>query len=112
MTLDEAIKRFSGNAEYERTHGSLQGCLEFRQLVEWLTELKESKEQTGWIPVSERLPEDGEMVFVTYGNFVIRATWDLMRYSFYDTYATRLDKDLVYAWMPSPEPYKVESEGK
>jgi len=46
MTFDEAIKRFSDNAEYERTHGSLQGCLEFRQLAEWLTELKELKEHT------------------------------------------------------------------
>lgn len=46
MTLDEAIKRFNNNAEHERSHGSLQGCLEFRQLAEWLTELKELKEQT------------------------------------------------------------------
>lgn len=46
MTLDEVIKRFSNNAEYERTHENLQGCLEFRQLAEWLTELKELKEQT------------------------------------------------------------------
>lgn len=40
MTLDEAIKRYIDNSEYERTHGSLQGCLEFKQLAEWLTELK------------------------------------------------------------------------
>ena len=36
MTIDEAIERYKNNAEYERTHGNLQGCLEFRQLVEWL----------------------------------------------------------------------------
>lgn len=40
MTLEEAIERFTSNAEYERTHGNLQGCLEFRQLAEWLKELK------------------------------------------------------------------------
>ena len=45
MTLDEAIERYKDNAEYERTHGSLQGCLEFKQLAEWLKELKEIKEQ-------------------------------------------------------------------
>lgn len=45
MTLDEAIKRYTDNAEYERTHGNLQGCLEFRQLAEWLKELKEYREQ-------------------------------------------------------------------
>ncbi len=40
MKLDEAITRYKNNAEYERTHGNLQGCLEFRQLAEWLKELK------------------------------------------------------------------------
>lgn len=40
MTLDEAIKKYIDNAEYERTHGNLQGCLDFRQLAEWLRELK------------------------------------------------------------------------
>ena len=29
MTLYEAIKRYTDNAEYERTHGNLQGCLDF-----------------------------------------------------------------------------------
>jgi hypothetical protein len=44
MTLDEAIERYTNNAEYERTHGNLQGCLDFRQLVEWLKELKAYQE--------------------------------------------------------------------
>lgn len=44
MILDEVIERFTNNAEYERTHGNLQGCLEFRQLAEWLKELKENND--------------------------------------------------------------------
>ena len=40
MTLEEAIIRYTDNAEYERTNGNLQGCLEFRQLAEWLKELR------------------------------------------------------------------------
>ena len=40
MKIDEVIKRYSDNAEYERTHGNLQGCLEFKQLTKWLKELK------------------------------------------------------------------------
>lgn len=40
MTLDEAIKRYVDNADYERAHGNLQGCLEFKQLVKWLKELR------------------------------------------------------------------------
>lgn len=45
MTIDEAIKRYVDNAEYERTHGNLQGCLEFRQLAKWLKELKQLPEK-------------------------------------------------------------------
>lgn len=40
MTLDETIKRYFDNAEYERTHGNLQGCLEFKQLAKLLKELR------------------------------------------------------------------------
>ena len=36
MTIDEAITRYKNNAEYERQHGNLQGCLEFKQLAKWL----------------------------------------------------------------------------
>jgi hypothetical protein len=36
MTLEGAIKIYTDNAEYERVHGNLQGCMEFRQLAEWL----------------------------------------------------------------------------
>ena len=44
MMIDEAITRYNNNAEYERTHGNLQGCLEFRQLVEWLEKLQKIKQ--------------------------------------------------------------------
>ena len=65
----------------------------------------EKQEQEKWIPVMERLPEDGERVLITYDKNVIRATWDQMRGNFYDTNAMSLDKDLVSAWRPLPDPY-------
>lgn len=45
MTLDQAIARYTNNAEYERRNGSLQGCLEFRQLAEWIKDYKRLLEQ-------------------------------------------------------------------
>ena len=45
MTLDQAIDRYSNNAEYERRNGSLHGCMEFKQLAEWLKDYKRLLEQ-------------------------------------------------------------------
>lgn len=53
--LEEAIKRYTDNAEYERTHGNLQGCLDFRQLAEWLKELKAYREDTRFADLYERI---------------------------------------------------------
>ena len=46
MTLEEAIITYTSNAEYERTHGNILGCLEFRQLAEWLEQLQKIKQIT------------------------------------------------------------------
>ena len=121
MTIDEAIKRFSNNAEYERSNGSLQGCLEFRQLAEWLAELKEFKEQTGWIPVSERLPKSNGVYIVTreFNDGFERS--DLTDACYFDGTSTWHDDNRINhgreyvdkkikAWMTLPEPYKAESE--
>ena len=44
MSIEEVITRCKHNAEYERTHGNLQGCLEFRQLAKWLGQLQKIQE--------------------------------------------------------------------
>lgn len=44
MTIEEAIERYDDNSDYERAHGNLQGCLEFKQLVKWLKELSVYRE--------------------------------------------------------------------
>ena len=59
MTIDDAIKRYESNAEYERTHGNLQGCLEFRQLVEWLRKYQKI------VQIMERTVDDGTSMYDT-----------------------------------------------
>ena len=71
-------------------------------------------EQTKWIPVSERLPEDEELVLfstktdrVFEGKFFVDKT-DLQWYAFRDKAFAY--NNVVTAWMPLPKPYKQESE--
>jgi len=40
--LDEVIKRYTDNAEYVRQRGDLEGCMEFRELAEFLEDCKKS----------------------------------------------------------------------
>ena len=69
-----------------------------------LNDLEQDEKENGWIPVSERLPEDGTYITTLDGELVGQeepftgmcgienGKWD--------------DKDSVIAWMPLPEPYK------
>ena len=71
MSIEKVIARIKNNAEYECTHGNLQGCLEFRQLAKWLEKLQKIQE------VMDSRPDDsaksnskalGEIEVIMYGN--------------------------------------------
>lgn len=47
MTIEEQITIFEHNAEHERKEGDLHNCLNFRQLAQWLKELKSHREAWG-----------------------------------------------------------------
>lgn len=77
-----------------------------------------------WIPCSERLPEDWKDVFVWFEYFRfgdsnrMYSTYGIGNYSsLYDSWSINHEsdetgwKDLhVFAWMPMPEPPKMEGE--
>ena len=80
---------------------------DFLEMIEQLQEdLKQDEKENGWIPVSERLPEDGTYITTLDGELVGQeepftgmcgienGKWD--------------DEDCVIAWMPLPEPYKED----
>lgn len=81
-------------------------------------------EQTQWIPVSERLPNDEDYVLVCYSNGNIRTAYYYIDTSVYETEFEDLcetgwynyNEDFMYdqdviAWMPLPESYKAEGRG-
>ena len=122
MTIDEAIFHEERNVEINKLIGEVSDCeptnaiAYHRQLVEWLKELKRLREQTRWIPVSERLPENSGNYLITYYYRDEIETQEAVyvegeENKWYDT--TDIEITLaVIAWMPLPEPYKVESEDK
>lgn len=145
MTLDEAIKhaeevmaenleKIKGrNASDPIAINCFECADEHRQLAEWLMELKAYREQTKWIPVSERLPEKIGNYLITqkaafpghvYRNIASYALnlHDVDEYDFedkkrpgwyhYDSEWGYYELKDVMAWMPLPEPYKTESEGE
>ena len=71
-----------------------------------LADLEQDEKESGWIPVSDRLPKDGTYITTLDGELVGQeepftgmcgienGKWD--------------DEDCVIAWMPLPEPYKED----
>lgn len=79
---------------------------EYERLIQRLT-----GRTVGWIPTSERLPEDDVYVFATTtGNDVTIAE----RYNgdkwFINEGSTNATTDDITAWMPLPAPYRAEGE--
>ena len=126
MTLDEAIKHaeevVDGHNRIKQIKAvTLEECKraeEYRQLAEWLKELKQLREQTSWIPITKRPPDeygrylistdDGMVEIVNYGD-----TNDLpneIAFHQWDDEEWQCWKPNVTAWMPRPKAYKAEGE--
>jgi hypothetical protein len=90
---------------------------EGKTIREWVQEIAEADYVGKWIPVSERLPEEGKTVMAStnYGiypearyseKYGWKWPWEVG-----EDYWTEI-VDSVEAWMELPEPYKAESEKK
>jgi len=91
-----------------------QKCAEeHRQLAEWLKELKQLREQTRWIPVSEELPDKE-------GYYLCSVRYMYPPYNFFEPEKVKYMDDVtiqkfdgefnieVKAWMPLPPCYKPQ----
>jgi len=62
-----------------------------------------------WIPCSERLPDDGEEVFVYLYNASPYIAWVRDGHWYTEDFEVQEEHE-PKAWMPLPEPYKEEEE--
>ena len=139
MTLDEAIKHceevaeelknvdmgeldalYCGDTECieARKNDCIECANEHKQLAEWLIELKQLREQTRWVPCSERLPKENEYVGDVCKYYLIQDEYGDMYVAHLSSVgwipinSLKAISDEVIAWRPLPEPYKAESEKK
>jgi len=104
------------------------GYMDTKSIVDLLNKLSSAQPEQHWIPVSERMPEDGENCLVSVrcsNNFLVdRGTYstDLFNVDEEDFFGNRGESGWYYlsseygyckilnviAWMPEPEPYRAE----
>lgn len=71
-----------------------------------LNDFEQDEKENGWIPVSERLPEDGTYITTLDGELVGQEEPFTGMCGIEN--GKRDDEDCVIAWMPLPEPYKED----
>lgn len=99
----------------EDIHDNEHDADEYDFVFERIYEMFEAQPQVGgWIPVSERLPEDGCGVLVTvngkHSNITFVNALEIAEYRntegwIIEGYLDWLDPNVI-AWQPLPEPYK------
>lgn len=139
MTLDEAIKNEEEIAiqQIEKANAldniplfgmseddieEIKECYkcskEHRQLAEWLKELKQLREQTRWIPVSEKLPNisdfsgsrvwERKVLITGYLSFDDKKELFISEVFAEEVILDRVLNTVIVAWMPLPKLYKQE----
>jgi hypothetical protein len=108
MTREEAIAVLN----MVEAHGSLVIEAKDMAIKALEQEPSSSENPNRWIPVSERLPEEDEVVLGTNSSNDLFETYTWDDCGEIKWYANGCFDVPVIAWMPLPEPYKAEMESE
>ena len=73
-----------------------------------LNDLEEDEKENGWIPCSERLPENETNVIANFSGGTVTELRYVANGIFHGIY--EYSTKVVVAWKPLPEPYKEDAE--
>ena len=84
---------------------------EVEQIKVELEMATEALERTRWVPTSEALPKEGELVLIStkWGDVTIAERWDRGYWYIYREFnngCCNTETDSITAWMPLPKLYK------
>ena len=103
MTREEAIQILSTRDKYGVPCGYTSGYQEALDMA------IEALHKTKWIPISEKLPETGDSILVTYSDEEVGIVWSA-RPKVWGKYEKANNLIFPVAWMPLPEPYREDGE--
>ena len=105
--------------EYHAEKAVIKDKNKLSEAMEKLAKLEDREESGGWVPCSERLPEDESYILVSFKNSTMP---DIARYEENDEGGTFYPGDdeksyssygfFVNAWMPLPKPYREVDDEK
>ena len=95
------------DAENHAFNSYYQGLIKAHKII---ADLPSAQPEQRWIPCSERLPEEGEIVLTQANieNMISLCVASRQDYNYWKGWNTR--EINVVAWMPLPEPYQEEGE--
>lgn len=107
MTLPSAEPKTKCIAQIRINRDDMEDLVN-KKVNEIVNNMKEPK--TGaWIPISEKLPETGDSILVTYSDGEVGIVWSA-RPKVWGKYEKANNLIFPVAWMPIPEPYKEDGE--
>lgn len=121
MTREEMWKEFENQLISETRTPITMSYDDAKKLTklgieETVAKWKRRLEQTRWIPVSEKLPEENEYIGDVCKYYLIQDEYGDMHVAHLSNVgwipmdSLKAISNEVIAWMPLPEPYKGESE--